>query len=755
MSQVPLILKIYDSQGRQVRTEQFNQEVIKVGTFPTAHLRLEDPTVAGMHAYIHVKGPDEIYISDLGSPRGTIVNGQKVNKSRLKTGDEVLLGQTKIVVEVGQAAAQPAAGPAAQAAAAGGPAMGAPVPGMGAPAGGQAGLAPGMVPGMAPGMVPGMAPGAVPGMVPGTVPGAAPAPEPAFEPIQLTSQDIEEVEAPGTAVEVQARYGGSTWKVVDLVDPRGGKPKPATLGLLGFGAVAFLAGVAMFGVALWQISKQKEHQAKVREFLKSRGLPEKYVPKVRGNPALAGGSVAGVVAGLTLLLWGFARYREEKESPDFTVGSDPKAKFHLSEGLLPKGLFIYPLVKAEPGGYKVLFWDGVTGEVEYEDGQKVSLMDLVQQGQAQSAGEVPGYAFDVPQNGLVRLKVGDAEFEVKVVRPGRRVATRGGREWHTWWYYGGSFALHAVFLLFLFGRPAESGSMESDTLESSSRFGKIAREVIRNQQKELEAKQKEEKPEKVKPTKEKIKTDQKGKGPVDERIKSKGAGGPPSPIKTSLRVSMARGAGMLGVLGRMSGKALASVFGREAAVSSDAENALGSLVGHTVGDAYGLGALGLGGGGRGGGGSGAGGIGLGAWGAGLGGGGGGGGGFGAGGAGGGYRIGRSKRGGVRVFAGTAAVQGSLDKSIIRRVIRRHLNEIRYCYVSRGLASNPKLSGQVKVQFVINTMGRVSSVAIAASSLNHPGTEACIKAAVRRWRFPKPEGGIVVVRYPFNFKPGGV
>ncbi|MCD6497914.1 MAG: TonB family protein, partial [Deltaproteobacteria bacterium] len=130
-------------------------------------------------------------------------------------------------------------------------------------------------------------------------------------------------------------------------------------------------------------------------------------------------------------------------------------------------------------------------------------------------------------------------------------------------------------------------------------------------------------------------------------------------------------------------------------------------------------------------------------------------GFGGGGSGGGYGIGRHHAGKVRVYAGTAAVQGSLDKSIIRRVIRRHLNEIRYCYVSRGLASNKRLAGQVKVQFVISQTGRVSSVGIVSSSLHHPGTEACIRSAVRRWKFPKPEGGIVIVKYPFNFKPGGV
>ncbi len=744
---VPLTFKIYQ-RGQLVRTETLNQDVVKVGRLSSAHLRLDDESVSRMHAYIRVQD-GEVFISDLGSARGTIVNGQKVEKARLNNGDEILLGETRIVVEIGAATQQPV--PAAPGVMPGAAA----VSGMGAGAAMGAGMAAGM-----PGGVPGAMPGAIPGM--GQVPGlgggygGAVPEEPAFQPTELTQAEIDEVEREGLAVQVKAKFTDETWKVVHLADPKAGRPKPLTMGLLGIGGLLVLMGVGLFGLEVWHINQQKKHQTKVRDFLKSRGLSEKFVPKVRGNPAMEVGSVAGLLAGLSLFLWGFARFKDERVSPDFTIGADPSSTFNVAEKFLPSGLFKYPLVQSDKTGYRILFTDQMEGYLEQEDGTKTDLKQMVSEGSAQPAGDVPGYALPVPSAGAVRVRVGANEFEITSVRPGRTVAASPEREWRTWGYYSISFVGHALLMFLLFAMPSESGSMESDSMVGSNRFGRIARQAVKDQQKELEAKQKEEKkPEKVKPSKEKIKTDQKGQGPVDERIKSKGAGGPPSPIKSSVKVSMARGAGMLGVLGRMSGKALASVFGRESAVSSDAENALAGLKGHTTGDAFGLGGLGLGGGGRGGGGSGAGGIGLGGWGAGFGGGGGGGGGFGGGGSGGGYGIGRHRGGKVRVFAGTAAVKGSLDKSIIRRVIRRHLNEIRYCYVSRGLATNKKLAGQVKVQFVISQTGRVTSVGVVSSSLNHGPTEACIKAAVRRWKFPKPEGGIVVVKYPFNFKPGGV
>jgi hypothetical protein len=40
-------------------------------------------------------------------------------------------------------------------------------------------------------------------------------------------------------------------------------------------------------------------------------------------------------------------------------------------------------------------------------------------------------------------------------------------------------------------------------------------------------------------------------------------------------------------------------------------------------------------------------------------------------------------------------------------------------------------------------------------MNNPNVEQCIAQAVRRWEFPKPQGGgIVIVSYPFVLKSAG-
>ena len=60
--------------------------------------------------------------------------------------------------------------------------------------------------------------------------------------------------------------------------------------------------------------------------------------------------------------------------------------------------------------------------------------------------------------------------------------------------------------------------------------------------------------------------------------------------------------------------------------------------------------------------------------------------------------------------GDGIVKGQLDKEIIRRIVRRHLNEVRYCY-EQALTKQPKLDGRLVTQFTISGNG----VVIARSS----------------------------------------
>jgi hypothetical protein len=198
------------------------------------------------------------------------------------------------------------------------------------------------------------------------------------------------------------------------------------------------------------------------------------------------------------------------------------------------------------------------------------------------------------------------------------------------------------------------------------------------------------------------------------------------------------------------GSPFASVFGREDAVGTDPENILGGLVGDRPGEMEGGWGLGLRGTGIGGGGTGEGTLGLGNDNT-IGKGGGGGNGSGLGRGNGGF--GNRTASGPDVVDGKADVKGSLDKEIIRRVIRRAINQIKFCY-EQGLQTNPNLSGRVKIFFVISANGSVASASPVGAGVSSE-VDQCVARKISQLSFPAPQGGgIVEVTYPFTFQAAG-
>ncbi|MEM9453261.1 MAG: TonB family protein [Myxococcota bacterium] len=231
------------------------------------------------------------------------------------------------------------------------------------------------------------------------------------------------------------------------------------------------------------------------------------------------------------------------------------------------------------------------------------------------------------------------------------------------------------------------------------------------------------------------------------------------------------GLGNTGLIGKGGGGGTGTGYG---APSDDA--VWGSLHGTEVGEAFGVGGLGLVGTGRGGGGTGEGMIGLGNTGVGLGSTGvdpgvtgllgpmgtvtgtgtGTDSGMGSGyGRGSGAGFGGRGRRVPRVRQAKAQVMGALDRDIVRRIVRAHINEVRHCY-NQGLSRDPNLRGRVLLVFSIDPSGRVlESQVEESSSLPSDPVKSCIAKAVRRWRFPTPTGGgTVQVKMPFVMDHGG-
>jgi TonB family protein len=176
---------------------------------------------------------------------------------------------------------------------------------------------------------------------------------------------------------------------------------------------------------------------------------------------------------------------------------------------------------------------------------------------------------------------------------------------------------------------------------------------------------------------------------------------------------------------------------------------LGNLVASNVGPGWGLGALGVSGTGRGGGGEGQGTIGIGGplktigragggggsdygWGHGIG------------------DLAARKSHVPEPILGIASVRGTLDKEIIRRIVRRHLNEVKFCY-QEALARRPSLEGRLVTQFTIAATGTVLAAVVQSSTLQAASVESCVVNAIKRWEFPAPDhGGMAMVSYPFTF-----
>lgn len=107
----------------------------------------------------------------------------------------------------------------------------------------------------------------------------------------------------------------------------------------------------------------------------------------------------------------------------------------------------------------------------------------------------------------------------------------------------------------------------------------------------------------------------------------------------------------------------------------------------------------------------------------------------------------------KVVQGKAKVSGKLDKDIVRRIVRAHINEVRFCY-DKQLARTPELKGKITVAFTIGGDGSTSDVRVSESNLGDAELDACVVDRFTRWKFPKSsDGKPVTVIYPFTLDPG--
>ena len=430
-----------------------------------------------------------------------------------------------------------------------------------------------------------------------------------------------------------------------------------------------------------------------------------------------------------------------KPATDFLIGSESLGVERL------------PIVVKHGTRMAIVIPAGAVGDVTVHD-QVISFEELAGNQQLLAAAEPEGAGlYPLPLGASAYLRHQGFTFIVKQTCAARRIGVGASEprsfKDHIW--TGASMLLHASLLLGFQLLPPHSSALTVDLLNADSRLVSYQDQPTEHVD-EDKPQWLEDEPAADGGTGKRHAEDtgQMGKKDQPQTTKKHAIAGPlnnPDPhMARDVAKTAAASAGIIGVLEQNIGAwdAPTSPFGRETASGFDVSNALGAIMGEQIGASFGFGGLGARGHGRGGGGDGRGTVGSGDLGT-LGHGGGTGPSDGYGEAAGHLRTRVAKV--PRIRSLPASIHGSLSKEVIRRTIGRHINEVRHCY-EQALNARPNLQGRVTTKFIIAPTGAVQTAATESSELGDARVEQCIAQAVRRWSFPAPEGGVVVVSYPF-------
>ncbi|HEX7597893.1 MAG TPA: AgmX/PglI C-terminal domain-containing protein [Polyangia bacterium] len=431
---------------------------------------------------------------------------------------------------------------------------------------------------------------------------------------------------------------------------------------------------------------------------------------------------------------------KKKVRAQYVIGAAANADAPVAPEMI--GGEAMPLVTTWDQDYVVSVTPQMGGEL-WVDGRAVLLQDYVRE---------RGRSFTLPPNCQARVDCGQVVFVLGRTPKAQQVPRRWfDLRWAEHKYTAGAGLVLGLFLFIMMAIPPDtrSLSLESFNWEKNYLAGLSIPAAEKDPawltQQKTNGQGNEGKP----AAGEAGKMGDKKSTATNKRYGIKGPANNQDPhMSKQQAAAQAANSGILGVLSRQ-GSSVSSIFGRETALGNDPEDALGNLIGVQIGNSAGLGGLSMYGTGAGGGGTGENTIGFGQL----------------------NRMGTLGRGAggdgtygqhvgaliptrrpkvPEVFPGTAVVRGSLDKEIIRRVVRLHMNEVKYCY-DQELVKQPALAGRISVQFAISGTGQVLSSVLQTSSMANARVESCVVNATRRWDFPKPVGGgVVIVVYPFTF-----
>jgi hypothetical protein len=734
-AKLSLSFRIFQN-GQLVREEKLHQNVIKIGKVPSAHLRIEDESVSRMHAIIEVLG-SEVSVIDLGSTRGTFVNGQKINKAKLQSGDAIMVGDSRIEIAIADAAAEtvsPVQTPIVQPAAVQPPAL--PVrPVAAAPTMNVMSGVTATMPMAAAATV------KAPAVVPNASFAVAAPMSPAMFQAAMADDDVG-----AGAVEVAAMLGETVVNVKHCSDPRGGKVTPATWGFIAGGAACLLASAGAFLASVNNAADNKADRA---------ALVAKHVPVRAFRPhelpvAVDFVAFGGLALGLAGLTAGLARSRRERKSPYYRIGTAANVEQPVANAPTES----FPMVAPMGDDFVFNYGKGMDGEL-IVDGKSTSFADLVAQGRSRPSAMTHGaIEIKIPPKARIRARAGQTTFLVSAVAKPRESTSPlfANIERRVLGYGAASLAVHLGIVAFLGTLPIDDGGVNVDM---ASNENAELRATIASSEDAVQEK---------KDDPEGADSGNVGMG-APMQLDQGAAGKPDSPrtdghmeiknnntepqLSREQAIKYAQNAGVLG--------SESALRGGIASLTAETNFSSGFDDADIYGPQFGASGEGRGNFGFGRSGFGAGGgctvapcgiIGTGRYGT----------------IGTGPRAGDGWRGGgswgnghnhtpsvPKPTIGMPTSGGNLDKSIIKRYIKRNVDKIAYCYESQLLAK-PGIEGEVMINFLITGSGTVTS----SSGAGFDGKVAgCVAGVIKNIEFPRPtDGGNVQVNYPFTFHASG-
>ena len=676
-----------------VSEHDFTDGIVKIGRLASAHIRVTDPKVARIHACIEPEASGGFAIIDMGSTEGSIVNGQRISKYHLQSGDQIQLGDSVLVVEVTEIAEEPVVTPVVD-------------------------------------------------------PDPLPEPEPVFA-----------SEPPAAVAEIASPDDWAAQLQEGLLAnsaPRQSHDELRRTGEITLNPESFDAGA-------YQSASPSESQAAVFDLAHGQSVPS-WVPPP-GSQFGAWGSAPNNLASESVspkervleikLIWQGSVLETLNFDTQQTITMGDKARtsgwgpftkyvgcdIDVPAKTLPDRAF--PIAESTGLGgtdYSVNIHNSFGGHLERADGAVLSIDDVVNRGEPAKMAEV----WNVPllAEDTLYLEHGELTLQLRYIRRTTFISP-GYFETVNYAYLNIlvlAFFLHALLIASFLATPKISVELEEQLYKNPSRFIHTAfiEEKKRQEAKSL-LKSLNSGPKSAKAKGTEGKAGSKKSKNKDGRLAQKGKPDDKEVARSVLDNILGFGKG---------GNARGKIFG-SGGLGGDLRAAMGNIRGRNIGDAAGNSGMGARGKGPGGGGLSMTSMGLGALGtAGIGGGGDGGYGDGA------ASLGKKKEREVVISQGTPVIRGSLDKELIRRVIKRHINQIRYCY-ERQLQANPGLNGKIRIEWVITAQGRVRNTKLAESTMGNVQVERCMMRKIRSWIFPKPKGGgIVIVTYPWVLKPTG-